>query len=168
MPSFERESFKLLELSESGSEALSDLDLAAPVPVVRKSKKKVRLKRWFKIASSNLNWPTDSRSRRDRNGRGNMLASTTSVSSFNCYPDRLLSCPCLPCDPLTLLLTSVITSLAVGVVVLAYFTSTLHNKMDLLNKQLQYGRNDHTLLALAPKLPGLRIWYLETTDDLIC
>lgn len=120
MPSFERESFKLLELSESGSEALSDLDLAAPVPVARKSKKKVRLKR------------------RDRNGRGNMLASTTSVSSFNCYPDRLLSCPCLPCDPLTLLLTSVITSLAVGVVVLAYFTSTLHNKMDLLNKQLQY------------------------------
>ena len=43
MSSFERESFKLLQLSESGSESIPDLDLV--VPVIKRQKKKVRLKR---------------------------------------------------------------------------------------------------------------------------
>lgn len=116
MSSFERESFKLLQLSESGSESIPDLDLV--VPVIKRQKKKVRLKR------------------KDRDGaRHSPHSGDSSWWLSSCA--RLVLPPNISCEPLTFCIISSFTSLILAVAALAYFTSTLHAKINYLNIQLK-------------------------------
>ena len=76
--------------------------------------------------------------RKDRDGaRHSPHSGDSSWWPHSCA--RLLLPPNLSCEPLTFCIIASFTSLILAVAALAYFTSTLHAKINYLNIQLKNG-----------------------------
>jgi len=112
MSSFERESFHLLQMSESASDSVPDLDLVIPNSNVKK--KKVRLKR------------------KDRKGRQSAPLRSLDSGWWN-----LSLSPHTGCASPSCLLVVVSTSFVLVLIVMGYLTSTLHSRLLMLEHQLR-------------------------------
>lgn len=111
MTSFDRESFHLLQMSESASDSVPDLDLVIPNNA---KKKKVRLKR------------------KERKGRQSVPLRSLDDGWWNCSLSPQTGCA----NPSCLLLV-VSTSFVVVLIVMGYLTSTMHSRLLMLEHQLR-------------------------------
>jgi len=111
MSSFDRESFHLLQMSDSMSDSLPDLDLVVPS---NSKKKKVRLKR------------------KERKSRQNIPLRSLEESWWNCSLSPQTGCANSSC-----LLVVVSTSFVIVLIVMGYLTSSLHTRLLMLEQQLR-------------------------------
>lgn len=111
MSSFDRESFHLLQMSDSLSDSLPDLDLVVPNNT---KKKKVRLKR------------------KERKSRQNLPLRSLDDSWWNCSLSPHTGCANPSC-----LLVVVSASFVVVLIVMGYLTSSLHTRLLMLEQQLR-------------------------------
>jgi len=112
MSSFDRESFHLLPVSDTASDSVPDLDLV--IPNIAAKKKKVRLKR------------------KERKVRQIGHSKSDDDSWWNCTLSHQTGCANQNC-----LLAIVSISVVISLIVMGYFTSTLHSRMILLEHQLR-------------------------------
>eukprot|EP00092_Neocalanus_flemingeri_P079859 GFUD01099522.1.p1 GENE.GFUD01099522.1~~GFUD01099522.1.p1 ORF type:complete len:433 (-),score=148.48 GFUD01099522.1:308-1606(-) len=147
MSSFDRESFHLLQMSDSASDSVPDLDLVIPNTSVKK--KKVRLKR------------------KERKGR-----QIGPLKSF----DDVWTCPLSPntssANP-SCLLAIVSSCFVLVLIVMGYFTSTLHSRMVRMEHQLRMKIVDddsrsipETLQLIQSKLQSLQSNQSEVLTNL--
>jgi len=111
MSSFDRESFHLLQMSDSMSDSLPDLDLVVPNNT---KKKKVRLKR------------------KERKSRQNVPLRSLEESWWNCSLSPQNGCANSSC-----FLVVISASFVIVLIVMGYLTSSLHTRLLMLEQQLR-------------------------------
>ena len=129
MSSFDQESFHLLSVSDA-SDSLPDLDLVIPHNSTKK--KKVRIKRcvtkfdffFFEINNKYF--------RKDRKAYQVGSIKSTDNGWWNCTLSPQTGCA----NP-TCLLAVLSTCVVMVLIVMVYFTSTLHNRMIMMEYQLK-------------------------------
>jgi len=112
MSSFDRESFHLLQMSDSATDSVPDLDLVIPNTNVKK--KKVRLKR------------------KERKGRQSGPLKSLDEGWWTCPLSPHTGCASPSC-----LLAVVSASFVIVLIVMGYLTSTLHSRLIMLEHQLR-------------------------------